>query len=84
MAQEALNNVLKHAHAGRVGVNLAVGQGDATLEVVDDGIGFEHSLSGGFGLGLRGIQERVERLGGTLRIDTSPGAGTHVRVDVPR
>ena len=84
VAQEALNNVLKHAHAGRVDVNLAVANGDATLEVVDDGVGFEQSLSGGFGLGLRGMHERVERLGGTLRIDTSPGAGTHVRVEVPR
>ncbi|MBV9325116.1 MAG: GAF domain-containing protein [Chloroflexi bacterium] len=84
VAQEALNNVLKHAHAGRVDVNLSVANGDATLDVVDDGVGFEQSLGGGFGLGLRGMHERVERLGGTLRIDTSPGAGTHVRVDVPR
>jgi signal transduction histidine kinase len=84
VAQEALNNVLKHAHAGHVDVNLAVANGDATLEVIDDGVGFESSYSGGYGLGVRGMHERVERLGGTLRIDTSPGEGTHVHVEVPR
>ena len=84
IAQEALNNVLKHAHATRVDVRLAIAKGDATLEISDDGVGFEGSLSGGYGFGLRGMHERVERLGGTLRIDTSPGAGTHLRVDVPR
>jgi signal transduction histidine kinase len=83
VAQEALNNVLKHAHAGRVDVHLAVVEGDATLEVVDDGVGFEPSALGGYGFGLRGIGERVERLGGTLRIDSSPGGGTRLHVDVP-
>jgi signal transduction histidine kinase len=84
IAQEALNNVLKHAHAGRVDVHLAVTEGDATLEVVDDGVGFERSFSGGCGLGLRGMHERVDRLGGSLRIETAPGAGTRVQVHVPR
>jgi signal transduction histidine kinase len=84
IAQEALNNVLKHAHAGRVEVHLAIAEGDATLEVVDDGGGFESSFSGGYGLGLRGMYERVERLGGTLRIESAPGAGTRVQVHVPR
>jgi signal transduction histidine kinase len=53
------------------------------MEVADDGIGFEPSLKGAEGFGLRGMRERVERLGGTLRIDSSPGAGTRLRVDVP-
>jgi signal transduction histidine kinase len=84
VAQEALSNVLKHAHAGRVGVRLAVVDGQATLEVGDDGVGFEPSLRGAEGLGLRGMRERVERLGGTLRVESSPGMGTRVRVEVPR
>jgi signal transduction histidine kinase len=84
LVQEALNNVLKHAHAGRVSVRLGAASGVATLEVADDGIGFEPSLAGVEGFGLRGMRERVERLGGTLRIDSSPGAGTRLRVDVPR
>jgi signal transduction histidine kinase len=84
LVQEALNNVLKHAHAGRVSVRLDVENGVATLEVADDGVGFEPSLEGAEGFGLRGMRERVQRLGGTLHIVSSPGAGTRLRVDVPR
>jgi signal transduction histidine kinase len=84
ITQEALNNVLKHSHAGRIDVHLEVAEGDATLEVVDDGVGFESSYSGGYGLGLRGMHERVDRLGGTLCIESAPGAGTRVQVHVPR
>jgi hypothetical protein len=47
-------------------------------------VGFEQAFESNGGFGLRGIHERVERLGGTLRIDTSPGAGTRVHVEVPR
>jgi signal transduction histidine kinase len=84
LVQEALNNVLKHAHAGRVSVRLGVANSAATVEVADDGIGFEPSMRNAEGFGLRGMRERVERLGGTLRIDSSPGAGTRVHVEVPR
>jgi signal transduction histidine kinase len=84
VAQEALNNVLKHAHAARVSVRLAVVDGRATLDVADDGVGFEPSLLGASGLGLRGMRERADRLGGTFRIDSSPGRGTRVHVEVSR
>jgi signal transduction histidine kinase len=84
LVQEALNNVLKHAHAGRVRVRLGLAKSAATVEVADDGIGFEPSVRNAEGFGLRGMRERVERLGGTLRIDSSPGAGTCVHVEVPR
>jgi signal transduction histidine kinase len=84
VAQEALNNVLKHAHAGRATVRLDVGADRAALEVVDDGVGFEPALRGGDGYGLPGMRERAERLGGTLRVESAPGAGTRVRVEVPR
>ena len=84
LAQEALNNVLKHAHATHVTVRMTIEHLRAMLEVADDGIGFEPSLQGAGGLGLGGMRERVQRLGGTLRIDSSPGAGTAVRVEVPR
>jgi signal transduction histidine kinase len=82
VAQEALNNVLKHAHAGRISVRLTVGNGQARLEVADDGVGFE-SNEAVEGLGLRGMRERVARLGGTLHLASAPGAGTCVHVDVP-
>ena len=84
VAQEALNNVLKHAHASRVAVRLDVAADRATLEVADDGVGFEPSLRGGDGFGLPGMRERAQRLGGTLDIESAPGAGTRVRVEVPR
>jgi signal transduction histidine kinase len=84
VAQEALNNVLKHAHASRATVRFDVGAGMASLEVVDDGVGFEPALRGGDGYGLPGMRERAERLGGTLRVESAPGAGTRVRVEVPR
>ena len=84
LAQEALNNVLKHAHAGRIAVRLAVANGHASLQVADDGVGFDPSLQAADSFGLRGMRERAERLGGTLRIESSPGAGTRLQVDVPR
>ncbi len=84
LAQEALNNVLKHAHAARISLRLAIVNGHATLQVADDGVGFEPSLQAAHGLGLRGMRERAERLGGTLRIESSPGAGTRLQVEVPR
>ncbi len=84
VAQEALNNVLKHAQASRVVVRLDVGPGRAVLEVADNGIGFEPGRAGGDGFGLPGMRERVERLGGTLRLESAPGAGTRLRVEVPR
>jgi signal transduction histidine kinase len=84
VAQEALNNVLKHAHAGRVSLRLAVLDGHATLDVADDGVGFEPSFQAAGGFGLRGMRERIERLAGTLRVDSSPGTGTCVHVEVPR
>jgi signal transduction histidine kinase len=83
VAQEALNNVLKHAHARRVTVHLAVANSHATMDIADDGVGFEPSGRGS-GFGLPGMRERVERLGGTLRIDSSPGSGTRLHLRVPR
>ena len=84
VAQEALNNVLKHAHASRATVRLDVWTDRAAREVVDDGVGFEPTLRGGGGDGLPGMRERAARLGGTLRIESAPGEGTRVRVEVPR
>jgi signal transduction histidine kinase len=84
LAQEALNNVLKHAQAGRITVRLDADPDRAVLEVTDDGVGFEpkHGAHGGFGLST--MRERVERLRGSLHIESAPGAGTCIRVEVPR
>jgi signal transduction histidine kinase len=84
LAQEALNNVLKHAHARHVSVRLDVSADRAILEVADDGVGFEPTLRNDGGFGLKGMHERVERLGGTLQIESAPGQRTRMRVEVPR
>jgi signal transduction histidine kinase len=84
LAQEALNNVLKHAHAQHVRVRLAIGAASTILEVADDGVGFETWFRGGEGFGLPGMRERAQRLGGELRVESSPGAGTRIEVNVPR
>jgi PAS domain S-box-containing protein len=84
VAQEALNNALKHAHAQRVQVRLKFGEAEARLEVEDDGVGFDlAAVQGGGGLGLPGMQERVQKIGGRLEIKSAPGHGTKVEVEVP-
>jgi signal transduction histidine kinase len=83
IAQEALNNVLKHARASRVTLAFGVADGYARLEVSDDGAGFDPDRPAG-GLGLAGIRERAAHVGGVLRIESAPGAGTRIVVEVPR
>lgn len=83
VAQEALNNALKHAHAGNVTVCLHQNQRDVVLVIADDGIGFDPTTArAGGGFGLRGMQERAARLGGKLTIQSSIGEGTKVKVEV--
>jgi signal transduction histidine kinase len=84
VAQEALNNVLKHAHATRVGLCLDLSETGVVLQITDNGIGFTPELDGAGGFGITGMRERIERLHGTLRIDSSPGNGTCVQAAVPR
>jgi signal transduction histidine kinase len=85
IAQEALNNALKHAMASSVSVHLRGNQRIVVLEIADDGTGFDPDRvreRGGFG--LRSMEERVARLGGKLTVQSKPGAGTTVRVEVCR
>ena len=81
IAQEALNNILKHAQAHHVAVSLCQGQGIVTLEIVDDGIGFDPTEArGGGGIGLRGMEERASAIGASLEIESAAGSGTTVQV----
>ncbi|HSR29708.1 MAG TPA: PAS domain S-box protein [Anaerolineae bacterium] len=84
IAQEALNNALKHAHAREVQVRLHFGDAATCLEVQDDGVGFELAAAqAGGGMGLPGIAERAQEIGARLEIETAPGQGTQVLVEVP-
>lgn len=81
--QEALNNVAKHARARTVTITMQCTAQHVRVAVCDDGIGFDlaHAQQGG-GMGLRGIAERLESLGGTLDISSAPGSGTCLRVEI--
>jgi PAS domain S-box-containing protein len=81
VAQEALNNALKHAASTAVTVRVECDAGRVMLEVTDCGRGFDPAApSGGGGMGLISMRERVEKLGGTLDITSNRGEGTTVRV----
>jgi signal transduction histidine kinase len=84
IAQEALQNALRHAGARRICVRLAPLNGGLALEVEDDGVGFvpEDPQLRSRRLGLTSMEERAERLGGRLEIRSSPAAGTTVRLEV--
>ena len=86
VCQEAMSNIERHAHAESVLVQLSEGEGVIRIEIEDDGRGFEpdnvsHAERRHFG--LMGIEERVEILGGKVKIDSAPGQGTRVRLEVP-
>ncbi|MDX5445921.1 MAG: histidine kinase [Zoogloeaceae bacterium] len=82
--QEALTNVVRHAGAGAVEVALTRSDGLLRLEVHDDGRGFDPCTRSGHGtFGLLGMHERAMMYGGSLHIDSAPGRGTTVRLDVP-
>ncbi len=84
IVQEALNNSAKYAQAENVTVTLGVNGEDLTLEITDDGIGFDPCGNAGRGLGLLGMRERVAQLGGSLTIESSPRQGTRIRAELPR
>ncbi|MGC4902744.1 sensor histidine kinase [Micromonospora echinospora] len=84
-AQEALANVAKHARASRVGLTLSYMEDLVTLDVRDDGVGFELGArrAGDGGFGLAGMRQRVQRLAGRLDIESEPGGGTAISATVP-
>lgn len=88
VVQEALTNVARHAQASSVLIQAARRHGRLTLEIEDDGTGFDPAARAaptpdGSGWGLLGMRERVEMLGGELRIDSAPREGTHLALWVP-
>jgi PAS domain S-box-containing protein len=83
IAQEALHNTVKHAHASRIDLRMRQTSEAVTLHVCDDGRGFDAAASFPGHLGLHSMQERVTSLGGELQIESSPDQGTCIRVRVP-
>ncbi|MBO0869648.1 MAG: sensor histidine kinase [Micromonosporaceae bacterium] len=86
-AQEALANVAKHANASRVGLTLSYMEDVVTLDVRDDGGGFDPvaipSTSDGGGFGLTALRERLRGVAGALAVESEPGAGTAISATVP-
>ena len=82
IAQEALNNVAKHSQATSASVSLIFNTGQVRLRIEDDGIGFD-TFQSRAGLGLQNIRERAEGLGGQLAVESVPGKGTRITVEIP-
>ncbi len=86
IVQEALNNIVKHAHTDRASVCLKFRDDQISLQISDEGKGFSPGSTpvGEKHLGLSSMRERVEMMGGTFRFDSRPGKGTEIMIDIPR
>jgi signal transduction histidine kinase len=83
IVQEALHNAIKYSQGRHVTVDLRGGTSGLALTVSDDGVGFDVSANWRKGLGLISMRERLEAVGGSLEIHSTPGAGTRLEVAVP-
>lgn len=88
ISQEAINNVAKHSHAKRADILFQIREKDVECVVRDDGIGFDVDArlshkGPDMGLGLLGLQERVNLLGGSLSIESGPGKGSRLGITIP-
>lgn len=85
VVQEALTNVVRHADASSVSVVATTSPRQVQLVVEDDGVGFDPaSLASADQVGLAGMEERLELLGGSLNVESAPGAGTTLYARIPR
>ena len=82
VVQEALQNVVRHSGATEASVTFGRQAGQVWVRIADGGQGFEPGVARG-GIGLDGMRERLRLVGGTLRIDSMPGAGTRIEARVP-
>ena len=83
VVQEGLHNALKYSKARTITIDLKGTNGELTLTIADDGVGFDPEGTVRAGLGLTSMQERVDALGGTVAIRSRPGAGTTLDIRVP-
>ena len=85
IAQEALNNTVKHARAAAARVSLRQNGHSVVLSITDNGVGFDTArkpIMGGYGMGTTTMRERAEAIGATLQLQSAPGAGTRVTVEL--
>ena len=83
IAREALNNILRHAQASNVAIRLVQNDSLVKLEIQDDGVGFDPSIKSRPGrLGLKGMEEKVSQMGGSLIVSSKPGEGTTIRMEM--
>ncbi|MCP4167743.1 MAG: hypothetical protein GY759_17885 [Chloroflexi bacterium] len=79
-----MNNILKHAQAKQVRLDLDFSSDSVILDIVDDGVGFDVAAARlGGGMGLLGIEERVKQLGGETELMSGAGRGTNLHVEIP-
>ena len=83
IAQEAVNNAVKHSEGTSLDVCLSRDGDDITLQVTDNGIGFPSASEGNSGFGLSGMQRRAFRLGGSFMVQPAPGQGTTLIARIP-
>jgi signal transduction histidine kinase len=88
VVQEAVTNIAKHAEAENAVLSIDFGDSAILIEIEDDGKGFDvqafaRSTDKGRGLGLLGMRERITLLGGSISIDSEPGGGTRLKIEVP-
>jgi signal transduction histidine kinase len=83
IAQEALQNIARHAQASRVTMRLDAFPDALALEISDDGLGFDTGASFPGHLGLRSMRERIAEIGGVLDLSSTPGSGTRIRARAP-
>jgi two-component system sensor kinase len=83
IVQEAITNVVKHASATSVSIVVATGDRSVRAVIEDDGVGFAAGNVREAAFGLVGMRERAQLLGGRLEVESSPGSGTTVLVELP-
>ena len=88
VVQESVNNIIKHSGASHASVHVENSGDEVHIEIRDDGKGFDpsrvHAPDSKAGLGISGIADRLKVLGGTYRVDSSPGTGTRISIVIPK
>jgi two-component system, NarL family, sensor kinase len=84
ITQELLSNAIKYASAKEISIQLTLNNGNLLYSYEDDGVGFEkEKLEVNKGIGYQNIEIRVKKMKGSLHLDTSPGNGTNVIIEIP-